>query len=944
MNALGSNSPPSLSELGDLDPPARATRVMACADPPCVLDALHDALRGMIHDDLDGAVAACAWLPALADEVGGPERRVAVRAMCVTAFSYANRFNEGLALLDEGRAIAQAASDASLLARVELASVQPLARLGRLGQAIEAAERAVELYTSAGDEVAAGKAHSNLGVLHRMGDDPARALRHFDLALPSLAGDPMGVAQIETNRAVALLNLCRFEEAERAFRQAIGAFSDAGAARAGGIAEGNLADLLGRQGKLQASLRHYEQATRVLERSDAPGDAARLTAERAEVLAAIGALEDALDGFDHAIAGLDAAGLIQEATRARASRGVSLGRLGRLEEAESALGEVAARHTLSGNRTALAMTNSSVAELMSKRGAASEARGLLRASRAALAEHPSGLAGALAIEAELEVRDGQPDRALPLLAEAMQLCADMGNAPLQARLIHTRGSALRALGRLPEAIEALRDAVERVERQRGTLGADRLRAAWLGDRLTVYADLVAAALDHDERANAGLAFTTLERAKCRSLLDMVQGGIALAEQVVGALESPEEARLLARLSGLRSELNALYARVGGEHGVPGLRGPQGERVVAIERDIAHIEGRLASTRRFGEIFGTPAELDDVRAILPPATALVEYTSLGGELGAFVVRDDGVHLARSLCSLTDLAAASSRVSFQIDRAIAGGASDTRAVNRTIGALQKLHDLVLAPLRDAITDAERLVIVPAGDLFGVAMHALHDGESFLIERSVVSYSPSASLLVSMHARRVARRGEGALVAGVSDEAAPRIEEEVRRVGDLLAGTTLVGDQATSTRVFEMARSCGLLHIASHGLFADRAPLDAAIKLADRWVTARDVFALDLPGSVVVLSSCDAGRNAVHAGDEVYGLGRAFLAAGASGLVTSLWSAHDDTTIELMSQMYDGFVKDKSPQRSIARHLAGAQRSLLERETHPAHWAPFVCAGEL
>ena len=62
------------------------------------------------------------------------------------------------------------------------------------------------------------------------------------------------------------------------------------------------------------------------------------------------------------------------------------------------------------------------------------------------------------------------------------------------------------------------------------------------------------------------------------------------------------------------------------------------------------------------------------------------------------------------------------------------------------------------------------------------------------------------------------------------------------------------------------------------------------------------LDLAGALVTLSACESGRNEVYAGDELMGLTRAFLGAGATTLVASLWLVQDETTAELMENWYE------------------------------------------
>ena len=82
-------------------------------------------------------------------------------------------------------------------------------------------------------------------------------------------------------------------------------------------------------------------------------------------------------------------------------------------------------------------------------------------------------------------------------------------------------------------------------------------------------------------------------------------------------------------------------------------------------------------------------------------------------------------------------------------------------------------------------------------------------------------------------------------------------------------------------------------------------SALHLADGWLTARDAYDLRLRCSLVTLSACETGINAVTPGDELLGLVRGFLAAGAPALLVSLWPVDDATTVQFMSHFYTAWL---------------------------------------
>ena len=121
-----------------------------------------------------------------------------------------------------------------------------------------------------------------------------------------------------------------------------------------------------------------------------------------------------------------------------------------------------------------------------------------------------------------------------------------------------------------------------------------------------------------------------------------------------------------------------------------------------------------------------------------------------------------------------------------------------------------------------------------------------------------------------------------------------------------------------------------------------MESALLLAkgggdDGTMTASEIFGLAFPGSLVVLSACETGLSQVATGDEILGLTRAFMYAGAPQVIATLWEIDDQATSELMDQFYAGLAKE-----SPASSLRAAQVHLRMRHPEPFYWAGFVLYG--
>jgi len=92
-------------------------------------------------------------------------------------------------------------------------------------------------------------------------------------------------------------------------------------------------------------------------------------------------------------------------------------------------------------------------------------------------------------------------------------------------------------------------------------------------------------------------------------------------------------------------------------------------------------------------------------------------------------------------------------------------------------------------------------------------------------------------------------------------------------------------------------------------------------------------------VTLSGCGTGLNVVVGGDELLGLVRGLLYAGAQGVLVTLWDVNDQSTAEFMKLFYEHL--KTNPNKAQAVQYATAE--LRKKYAHPFYWAPFVLVGK-
>lgn len=899
-----------------------------------VAGALADSAVAIAVAEPARAVHVTAAIVDALDATDDAEARARARRARSRALSYAARFEEALVICDDAIAIAERGGAIVEAARARLASIHALGELGRLDQALEAGHAARMLLESAGEPALAARADINLGVIHQRRDEPFEALVCFERARPALANDVLTLGHLDNNRGEALLRVNDFDRAQLAFEAALAVFRAEGASMPAAIAEGNLADLAVRQGRLGRALHWFERARRSLERAGAPAVAARLAAEQADAKTVLGAPSEAIGEFESALSRLDPLGLTIEAARARCGLGRALAACGRRAEAATALAAAAATYHDLDRAAARAQVDLARCDLALDNGQVAEARRLGARAMATLIDRPADAAHARLVLARTALLDGDLAAARAELQAVLATAERLDLAPLLADAFTLLGQLELTTGDLDAACSALERAMHQVERLRGALQAERFRSAALGDRCATHALFVRACLERAADDDAATALVALERARSRSLLDRVR----LDSEGEGDDDTDDAAQLAHALA----HLSALYSRLADAATNDAALRRWSAEVQRQEAAVARIEERSAAARSGHVETSQVGSAADIQGALTNDERLVSWFCDGDDLVALIVDRDSIRPQRLLGRVAIIDRALHRLRFQMARPLRpGSATGPQSARMRGDAERELAQLAAAlepVLSEASSGVRRLILAPHGPLHMVPFAALPVGGAPLVDRVETVLTPSASILATLRAQP-ARDGGAALIVGVADDVAPGMVPEAQRVAAALPGSiALVGAAATAHRVGARLPEAALVHVAAHGRFDPARPKASGFRLADRWFTVVDVLRTRLSAELVVLSACETGLQGVSAGDELDGLVRSYLAAGARRVLTTLWPVHDDATGAFMHSIY----VDGIPTPSTSARVREAMLAVRDAHPHPAFWAPFVLSG--
>jgi CHAT domain-containing protein len=249
-----------------------------------------------------------------------------------------------------------------------------------------------------------------------------------------------------------------------------------------------------------------------------------------------------------------------------------------------------------------------------------------------------------------------------------------------------------------------------------------------------------------------------------------------------------------------------------------------------------------------------------------------------------------------------------------------------------------------------------IIPHQQLHYVPFAALMNGEVNFGEQHILFTLPSANALPFIQTNAVTAREankQGAVVFGNPATDAPGLSlltnaaNEAKVVGNLLGVPVHTGTEAKEDRLWVEVQNARILHQAAHGTYDSTSPLLSTIYLApgneyNGRLEVSEVYGLPLRGiELVVLSACETNIGDLSAGDEIVGLTRALVFAGASTVITSLWNVNDASTEVLMVSFYRHWQEGMG--KAEALQAAQAEVRADPRWRSPFYWAGFVLSGD-
>jgi CHAT domain-containing protein/Tfp pilus assembly protein PilF len=560
---------------------------------------------------------------------------------------------------------------------------------------------------------------------------------------------------------------------------------------------------------------------------------------------------------------------------------------------------------------------------------------------------------------------GEMDKAEDSLMKSVEVLREVGDPQSLWPALHELGLVYRDTDRKSEAIKYMKEAVDLVEKVRNEIQLPEQKSGYLEDKLELYEDLLQMLLSN---GNISEAFEYAQRSKARAFLDLLAESKINPESGLNLELLDQKRKLVTQLVRIEKSIQKELDNDKPDPAV--IRGLENKRNGLDDQYSKLIADIRNSNPRFADLqYPIPLKLAEAQALLNNETVLLEYFVGKNNSHLFEITNKDVHVYQ-IVGEAQLSKLIQSFREQLQKPDSVLQLTEQSYSHYVKLAADFYLMLMKPAESSFESKTRLVIAPDGVLNYLPFESLltktvgsgaidFSKLPYLATKFELEYVPSASVLSALHKNvQNTVSDQKALLAvavpttdAAADPPLPFAKSEVESIAHFYPSndvTLLIGDQATEENMKRLKlNQYKNLHFASHGSINESRPQLSALVLSsskgkeDGYLTMREVFDLNLHADLVVLSACKTGLGSQVRGEGVTGLYRAFLCAGTSSVLVSLWNVSDKSAADLMTSFYRNMEK-AGMSKSAA--LKKARMEMISRKgySHPYYWSAFILIG--
>nr|MDZ8018944.1 CHAT domain-containing tetratricopeptide repeat protein [Nostoc sp. SerVER01] len=869
-------------------------------------------------------------------------------------------FNQALPIL---RVVGDKAGEATTLNNI--GSVYD--SLGEKQQALSYYNQALPISRAVGYRTGEADILNNIGIVYNSLGEKQQALSYYNQALPirRAVGDRGGEATTLNNIGSVYYSLGEKQQALSYFNQALPIFRAVGDRGGEAITLNNIGNVYDSLGEKQQAISYYNQALPILRAVGDKGVEATTLNNIGFVYYSLGEKQQALTYYNQAL----------PISRAVGDRGGEANTLNNIGLVYYSLGE---------KQQALSYFNQAlpIFRAVGDRGEATTLNNI----------------------GSVYYSLGEKQQALSYYNQALPIHRAVGNREGEANTLHNMAHLERSQGNLQQAQTYIQAAIEIIEDLRTKIADQQLRASYFASvqgYYKFYTDLLMQLHKKDpSKGYDALALEVSDRSRARGLIELLTEANIDIKKGIDPKLLAEERRLQWQINAQEKLLSELSSKKETPEQV--LTNTK-QKIQDLLKQQRELEVKIrANNPEYADLkYPQPLTLKQIQQQLDKDTLLLQY-SLGEERSyLWAVTPDSLH-SYELPKREQIDKAAKNL---YDNYLKNPGYQGVSPEETAKAANELSQLILKPVADKLGQ-KRLVIVGDEALQYIPFAALttstksadgSDYQPLVVNHEIISL-PSASTIAILRKQTTGRTKAAKTLAILADPVFSANDERVTGKSSNVANNNidqqleesalkrstrnikrseiqrLPGTEKEAQEILKLVSASEniqafgfdanynwatndqlsqykILHFATHGFLDSTEPelsgivlslIDKQGKSQRGFLRLADIFNLNFPAELVVLSACQTGLGEEVKGEGLVGLTRGLMYAGAARVVVSLWNVDDEATSLLMSQFYSQMLQQgKTP----AAALRAAQLKMWEQEKwrNPYSWSAFTLLGE-
>lgn len=580
---------------------------------------------------------------------------------------------------------------------------------------------------------------------------------------------------------------------------------------------------------------------------------------------------------------------------------------------------------------------------------------------------------------------------------ALDIAKQLGSYVLENAALRKIAALEADQKRYEHAIKLYDNAIQNIESIRGNLEKQSYRSSFMQENIKVYEELVILLIKLGRFEDA---YNYLQRFRMRSFLEILSPNqIDYSEGITPELHE--------QLKDVELGLCHIYEKIALESqqlekNDVALKALSNNLAILQEKHQKVWNEIKFDFPNYAQMKGKskPIRIEQVKAMLNSDEIIVEYFVSSAVMAAWIIQKDKVKIQILDADYSEILNSILDLREPFEQAKRGEITNLTDVSFDMDRSHQLYKSIFQPIEDLLSTKKHVIIVPDGILYYLPFEALvtnivdkkndknvifseYRNASYLIEKYSFSYLPSTALMEIKKRDCTQSDSNINLVAFGRPDYGPfalhqsshqtsyaanlknimhkqnatlffsdlesKDAETVSRI--MKPSLLFTGANATESRFKELAQNTKHVYLSTHALIEESRPMYSLLALAyetaeeqDGFLHAYEVYNLCLQADLVTLSACETGLGQLSRGEGFIGMTNAFLYAGASSLLVSLWSV-DESTSELMEPFYSALEKNQEK----AKALRDAKRKLMKMTknrisfSHPFLWAPFILVGE-